>query len=124
MQRLLDHAPDLGRGEDGDGVEGACARAGRGAVGDVVDVVLRFLLDPALVAGLRPAALGVPAVDVVFDLADLDQAEVAAAEEAAVVAVDRGDAPGRAGQRLDQRLQGGPRRSEQATSKPGWRRSA
>ncbi len=62
-------------------------------LGRVLQVVVLLLLDPALVARLRPAALVVLAEDHVVDLLDLAQALGGAAEDARVAAAHEGHAP-------------------------------
>ena len=70
-------------------------------------MVLHLLLDPALVAGLRPAALVVLAVDVVLHERDLGQVRARAAQQPGAPAVGEQHAPPVAavqrGQRLDVR---------------------
>jgi hypothetical protein len=71
-------------------------------------VVVLLLLDAALVAGLRPAALVVLAVDVVLDPVGLREVLAGTGEQARAAPVDEQDAPALGGPLLDQRLDEGP----------------
>ena len=62
---------ELLRRADQQAVEAAALVEGERDLGGVREVVLDLLLDAALVVGLRPAALVVPAVDVVLDAVGL-----------------------------------------------------
>ena len=63
------------------------------SVGDAAHVSRDLLLDPALEAGLRPAALGVPAVKLIVDARELAQTARAAAKQPRRPAAHDRDAP-------------------------------
>src|SRR5262249_7058362 len=77
-----DLAAHLVRRADDESLHEALLEDPEELVGGVLQVVLGLLLDPALVSRLRPAALVVPAVDVVDDARDLAHLIRAPAEDA------------------------------------------
>ena len=107
MQLVLELADQLVGRADQQPVEAALLVGGERDVGDVDEVVVLLLLDAALVARLRPAALVVLAVHVVLDAVGLLEAAAVADEEARVAAVGEQHAPalgvGVGDQRLDVR---------------------
>ena len=106
MQALLDLPALLLGAADQQLVEGRAPEAAEEDVGGVLDVVVGLLLDAALVTRLGPAALVVPAVDVVGDAGDLLEAVARAAQDPGHLAADQEDAPaageGEVGERLDE----------------------
>jgi hypothetical protein len=102
VKQLLDSAVQLSGPTDRKTLEGAAVevleqqRAGR------AQVVPRFLLDTTLVAGLRPAALGVVPVHVVEDLGRLAEGVTIAVEDAPGAVAHEQHAPAGGRQLLDQ----------------------
>ncbi len=107
MKLRLELVDELVGRADQQPVEPAPLVGGERDVGDMDEVVVLLLLDPALVARLGPAALVVLAVDVVLDAVGLLEPAPVADEEARVAAVGEQHAPAlgvRVGhQRLDVR---------------------
>ena len=106
VELLLELADQLVGRADQQPVEAALLVRAEGDLGDVHEVVV-LLLDPALVARLRPAALVVLAVDVVLYAVGLLEAAAVADEEAGVAAVGEQHAPALLVRLGDQRLEVG-----------------
>ena len=120
MQPRVDHRPHLRRPRDHETIEGPAAVQREQKVADVFGVVLHFLLDPALEAGLGPAALRVPAMDGVLDVSHLGQGDIVPSEDPPVLPAHQRHPPGRAGQRLDQRLDRGSLSKGCRDGEVGW----
>ena len=104
---MLEVGHHLARPADDQPLERLALEVAQQRVAGVLQVVVLLLLDAALVARLRPAALVVLAGHVVVDPLDLAKAVGAAAEDARVAAVHERDAPALAardaGERAHQR---------------------
>src|SRR4051794_12334018 len=107
MQLLTEVFEDGLRRADEQRVERAPLVPAQEFLGGVLQVVLCLLVDRALVARLRPAALVVAAVHLVVDASDLVEPIARPAEDAGYLAVDQHDAVERGrldlGERLDER---------------------
>ena len=107
MKPSLDVSGQLLGSSDQQAIEGRALEAPKELVGDALEVVCDLLLDAALVARLRPAALIVLAVDVIPDELYLLEVLGGAAQDAPDPAVDQQHAPAPAradlGEGLDER---------------------
>ena len=101
----FDRRPQLARGDDRHALERAAPMGARQEIGDVAHVGADLLLDATLEAGLRPPALGVPAVDILVEGGELDQRVSVAAKQPRRPPADHRHTPGLPSDRGDKRLE-------------------
>jgi hypothetical protein len=93
VKTVLDHGPQLARSDGCEVLERPAKVGAPKAVGDSAHVHRHLLLDPALKARLGPAALSVPAVNLVVDRNELDQRARPAPEQPSRAAAHNRDSP-------------------------------
>ena len=93
VQAVLDHGAQLVGADNHEVLEWLALMGAEQSVGNAARVSRDLLLDAALEAGLRPAALGMPAVKLIVDQRELAQPARAAAKQPRGPAAEDRDAP-------------------------------
>ena len=108
-EAVRDHGAQLARAGDHEVVKWRAPMGAQEPVDDAAHVRRHLLVDAALEAGLRPAALCMSAVKLIGDRRELSQSTRSSAQQTSSAAAHDGHAPGAGGDRLGQRLEPGDR---------------